>query len=183
MLFTALLFAAGPLAMAGSGLAVFAGMDVDTALLVGFALSFSSTVFAVKALEPRGEMGALHGQIAIGILVVQDIAAVVFLALSSAKLPSAWALLLLLLLPLRPVLTTLLHRIGRGELQILFGFLLALGGAEVFELVSLKGDLGALALGCSSRPTPGRKSWQSACSASRTCSWSRSSCRSDSPAV
>jgi predicted Kef-type K+ transport protein len=147
MLATTLLFAVGALAVAMSGLGAWTGLDARTALLIGFALSFSSTVFAVKALEDRGEMSALHGQVAIGILIMQDIGAVGFLALSSATLPSIWALLLLLLVPLRRVLTGLLQRIGHGELLVLYGFLLALGGAEGFELVALKGDLGALVLG------------------------------------
>ena len=120
---------------------------LQEAILVAFALSFSSTVFAVKVLEEKGEMTSLHGRIAIGILIVQDIAAVVFLAVSSGKVPSAWALALLLLVPIRPVLHRLLDRVGHGELLVLYGFLLALGGAEVFQLVQMKGDLGALILG------------------------------------
>ena len=56
------------LALAGASL--FAGLDLQKSLLIAFALSFSSTVFAVKVLEERGEMAALHGRIAIGILVV-----------------------------------------------------------------------------------------------------------------
>ena len=78
---------------------------------------------------------------------MQDIAAVGFLAVSSGKWPSLWALLIVLLIPLRSVLCQLLQRVGHGELLVLYGFLLALGGAEVFELVGLKGDLGALVLG------------------------------------
>ncbi|MEO1595550.1 MAG: cation:proton antiporter [Pseudomonadota bacterium] len=135
------------LLLATTGTGVFAGLDMPGIALLAFALCFSSTVFAVKALEARGEMNALHGQVAIGILIIQDIAAVVFLAVSSGKLPSALALLLLLLIPLRRALTALLERVGYGELMVLYGFLLALGGAEVFELVQLKGDLGALVLG------------------------------------
>ncbi len=123
------------------------GLDFWRSLLIAFALSFSSTVFVVKALEERGEMAALHGRIAIGILIVQDIAAVVFLAFSIGKLPTFWAVGVLLLIPLRPLLHLLLQRVGHGELLILYGFLLALGGAEAFELVGLKGDLGALILG------------------------------------
>jgi hypothetical protein len=55
--------------------------------------------------------------------------------------------LVFLLFPLKPVLHQLLQRVGHGELLVLYGFLLALGGAEVFELVGLKGDLGALIIG------------------------------------
>lgn len=124
-----------------------AGMDLFQALLVGFALSFSSTVFVAKVLEEKSEMTSLHGRIAIGVLIVQDIAAVVFLAVTTGKWPSLWALSVLLLFPLRRLLTLLLERVGHGELLVLYGFMLALGGAEAFELVGLKGDLGALVLG------------------------------------
>jgi glutathione-regulated potassium-efflux system ancillary protein KefC len=110
-------------------------------------LTFSSTVFVVKSLEDKGEMKSIHGRIAIGILVMQDIAAVFFIAASMGKLPSPWALLLLLLIPLRPVFHHLLQKSGHGELLIMYGLVLALGGAELFELGGVKDDLGALILG------------------------------------
>ena len=117
------------------------------ALLIAFALSFSSTVFVVKVLEEKGQMRSLHGRIAVGILVMQDLAAALFLLISAAKVPSPWALLLLMLVPLRPLLHAVLVRVGHGELLVLYGLLLALGGAELFELVGLKGDVGALIVG------------------------------------
>ncbi len=129
------------------GVPLFSGLDTPHLLLIAFALSFSSTVFVVKVLEERGEMNSLHGRIAIGVLIMQDLLAVIFLAVSSGKIPSPWALGLLLLIPLRPLLLRLMERTGHGELMILFGFTLALGGAELFELVGMKGDLGALVLG------------------------------------
>ena len=64
------------------GLPLAAGLSAGQAALVGFAFSFSSTVFAVKALEERNEADSLQGRIALGILVVQDIFAVVFLTLA-----------------------------------------------------------------------------------------------------
>lgn len=125
-----------------------ADLDLATAVLLGFAMSFSSTVFAVKVLEEKGEMGAIYGSTAIGILVMQDLAAVIFLVFSSGKVPSIWALLLLLLVvPARPLLLNLMERSGHGELLVLFGLTLGLGGARLFELVNVKGDLGALVLG------------------------------------
>ncbi|TNF91913.1 MAG: potassium transporter Kef [Gammaproteobacteria bacterium] len=130
-----------------AGFAMFTGLDLNQVLLIAFALSFSSTVFAVKILEDKGEMASLYGRISIGILIMQDIAAVIFLAASTGKVPSIWALLLLGLIPLRPVLHKMLEKSGHGELQVLFGLTLALGGAQIFELVSVKGDLGALILG------------------------------------
>jgi len=104
-------------------------------------------VFAVKVLEEKGDMASRHGRLAIGILIMQDIAAVLFLAISTGKTPTPWALGLLLLIPLRPVLFDLMKRAGHDELLILFGFVLALGGAALFESVGIKGDLGALLLG------------------------------------
>lgn len=130
-----------------AGVPFLSDLDLGRAFLVAFALSFSSTVFVVKVLEERGEMASLHGRIAIGILIMQDLAAVVFLAISVGKIPSPWALSIVLLIPLRPLLHQLLQRVGHGELLVLYGFLLALGGAELFELVGMKGDLGALILG------------------------------------
>jgi glutathione-regulated potassium-efflux system ancillary protein KefC len=135
------------MALGFAGVALFADMQPEVVALIAFALSFSSTVFAVKVLEEKGEMYALYGRIAVGILIVQDIAAVVFLAISAGKVPSVWALGLLALIPLRPLLRRMLDKSGHGELQVLFGLTLALGGAQVFELVSIKGDLGALILG------------------------------------
>ncbi len=141
------LFGAGLYGLGALGTPFLAELDLFRALLIGFALSFSSTVFVVKALEDSGQTASLHGRLAIGILIVQDLAAVGFVAVSAAQWPSAWALLILLAVPLRPLLTRLLDRVGHGELLVLYGFLLALGGAQLFELVGLKGDLGALALG------------------------------------
>lgn len=142
-----LLFSIGIFALSAMKLSIFAALDFKLAVLLAFALSFSSTVFVVKALEDKGEMKSLHGRIAIGILVMQDLAAVIFLAASSGSLPSAWALLLFLLIPLRPMFHHLLQKTGHGELLILYGLVLALGGAELFELASVKDDLGALIMG------------------------------------
>ncbi len=142
VLFTGLVMLA-----ATSGATLLLGITLQQAALLAFALSFSSTVFVVKAMEEKGEMDSLHGRLAIGILIIQDIFAVVFLATSTGKMPSVWALSLLLLIPLRPILFKVFDWVGRGELLILYGFLLAVGGAEVFELVGVKGDLGALILG------------------------------------
>ncbi len=142
-----LLFALLIAIAAVAGFSLLAGLETKLVLLIAFSLSFSSTVFVVKQLEDKGEMRSLHGRIAIGILVMQDLAAVIFLAASAGKLPSLWALLLLLLIPLRFVFQYLLQRTGHGELLILYGLVLALGGAELFELAGVKGDLGALIMG------------------------------------
>jgi glutathione-regulated potassium-efflux system ancillary protein KefC len=146
---TVVLFGLGLFALGLTGLPLVGGIDPRLALLLAFALSFSSTVFAVKILEEKGEMNSTHGRTAIGILIMQDIFAVLFLTFSTGKLPSLWALAVpLALWMLRPVFKKLLNRCGHGELMILFGLFLALiVGAAGFELVNLKADLGALVLG------------------------------------
>ncbi len=118
-----------------------------TCLVLAFTLSFSSTVFAVKVFQGRSETGSLHGRVAIGVLIVQDIVAVVFMTFAAAAAPSWWALLLFLLIPARHLLYKALDWSGHGELLTLFGFAMAFFGAEVFDLVGMKGDFGALLLG------------------------------------
>ncbi|MCO4784359.1 MAG: cation:proton antiporter [Marinomonas atlantica] len=130
-----------------AGLQAFEVLSLRTAALIGFALSFSSTVCIVKLLEDAGEMKTRHGQLALGILVMQDIVAVVFLVLATGQVPSLWAILLFALIPLRPVLGRLLDKSGHGEMLPLTGLFFALGGYELFYLVGVKGDLGALILG------------------------------------
>ncbi len=129
------------------GVSRFVDMEPGVVALIAFAMSFSSTVFAVKVLEEKGEMYSLYGRLAIGILIIQDIIAVLFLAVSTGKVPSIWALALLALIPLRPLLQRILEKSGHGELRVLFGLTLALGGAQIFEMAGVKGDLGALILG------------------------------------
>lgn len=138
-----------------AGLGLIAGLDWRGLVLLGFALSFSSTVFAVKVLESRSELGSLYGRVAIGVLIVQDIFAVVFLGASEGAAPSLWALLLLLLLPAARLLRWALERVGHGEMQVLFGVLLALTlGYALFEALGIKGDLGALIIGMLLAPSP-----------------------------
>lgn len=132
-----------------AGLPLVSGLSLEQAALVGFAFSFSSTVFAVKALEERNESASLQGKIAIGILVVQDIFAVVFLTLAVDEPPSIWAIpVVVAVVAARPIYGFMLDRTGRGELLMLLGLVLAVGvGAESFSQVGLKPDLGALIIG------------------------------------
>lgn len=137
------------LVILGAGLLIpaLALENVGSAWLLAFALSFSSTVFAVKMFEDRGETNSLHAKLAIGVLVIQDILAVVYLVFAADTLPG-WSALVLLGLPLlRPIGLFLLKHAGHGELVLLFGITLALGVAELFEFLHLKGGLGALLAG------------------------------------
>lgn len=53
------------------GLKYFSELTLKVTALIAFALSFSSTVFAVKVLEEKGEMKSLQGRTAISILIIQ----------------------------------------------------------------------------------------------------------------
>ena len=124
------------------------GFSFNQLMLVAFALSFSSTVFAVKVLEDSGDMQSLYGRVAIGILIMQDIFAVIFLTISKGNIPSVWAFALLLLPLAKPLIYKVFDRVGHGEMLVLFGLVMALVvGAWLFEAVGLKPDLGALIVG------------------------------------
>ncbi|MFT6955632.1 MAG: glutathione-regulated potassium-efflux system ancillary protein KefC [Halieaceae bacterium] len=140
LFFMGVLYAAGTLA---PGLL----LDLTGIVVIAFALTFSSTVFVIQIMQERGEMASRHANLAISILIIQDLAAVAFLASTSGKVPDLSALALLLLFPLRPVILRLLTLAGHGELFTLCGLALALGGGALFELVDIKGDLGVLIIG------------------------------------
>ncbi len=51
------------------------GFDIISALVMGVALFFSSTIVILKVLSDKREISRLHGQIAIGVILVDDIVA------------------------------------------------------------------------------------------------------------
>ena len=124
------------------------GVGREASLLVACALGFSSTVVVAKSLDEKRELRAFHGRVAIGILVVQDIVAIVVLGLSHQAAPSPWAVALLALIPARGLVHRLLDLAGHGELLMLLGAGLAIAGGLSFEALGLSGELGALVLGC-----------------------------------
>lgn len=65
----------------GFVIAVALGIPWLSAAYVAVALTFSSTIIIVKLLSDKKEIDELHGQIAIGFLIVQDIAAILALVL------------------------------------------------------------------------------------------------------
>lgn len=137
-----------------SGLYFLADIKITTALVIGFALSFSSTVFAIKILEDRGEVNSFHGKLTIGILIMQDIAAVVYLTITGEGALTLWLIALpIYLLIIRFVLLRLINSVDHGELLTLFGFFAAfVAGAISFKLFGLKADLGALVIGAMLAP-------------------------------
>lgn len=123
------------------------GFDFQAAVIIAITLGFSSTVLTAKNLERRNELGAFYGRLAIGILILQDLAAIAIIAFTGGDTPSLWTLSLFALPLVRPLLYKFVSVLKDDELWMLLGLVLALGGAALFEFFNLSGELGALAAG------------------------------------
>jgi predicted Kef-type K+ transport protein len=135
-------------AVAWLSIALGTEFGIGVTIMAAIALSFSSTVLAAKVLESNYELRSVHGRIAIGVLIIQDIVAVAVLAAINGGAPSPWALLLFALPLLRPIAGWMLDAVGHDELLVLFGAVLAIVvGGTGFELLNLSPELGALVMG------------------------------------
>jgi CPA2 family monovalent cation:H+ antiporter-2 len=65
----------------GAGLALSWGWELPAALVLGLSLSVASTVVLLRALEARGALETPNGRIAVGWLIVEDLAMVIVLVL------------------------------------------------------------------------------------------------------
>ncbi len=65
----------------GMGTAMYWGWELGGALVFGLALSVASTVVLLRALEARGVLDSINGQIAVGWLIVEDLIMVLVLVL------------------------------------------------------------------------------------------------------
>jgi predicted Kef-type K+ transport protein len=132
----------------GLGFLAVVALPAWQAWVLATTLGFSSTVLAAKVLEEKAEVRAFHGRLAIGILIIQDLAALALMAFAGAAAPSPWALLVLGLPLLRPLIMKMLDWSGHDELLVLYGLALALVvGGLGFEHLGLSSELGALLLG------------------------------------
>lgn len=68
----------------GTGLALFWGWSLGAGLVLGLSLSVASTVVLLKALEERNAVATPNGRIAVGWLIVEDLAMVLALVLLPA---------------------------------------------------------------------------------------------------
>ncbi|MCY6380764.1 cation:proton antiporter [Hoeflea prorocentri] len=68
----------------GFGIGLALGFDITTSLYVAVALTFSSTIIIVKLLSDKREIDSLHGRIALGFLIVQDLVVVLAMIVLSA---------------------------------------------------------------------------------------------------
>lgn len=150
-------------------IAIALGMDSVTAVYVAVALTFSSTIIIVKLLSDKRELDQLHGRIAVGFLIVQDIVVVlVVIALTAFGQPTGDNLTLGIALMLgkglgllagigllmRYVLPWLLNHIARSqELLVLFGVAYAVAVAAFSEWLGFSSEVGAFLAGVSLAPT------------------------------
>ena len=62
------------------------GFNNQAAIYIGLVVAFSSTMIVVKLLSDKRELNSLHGRIIIGILLIQDVAAIIALAVLASDL-------------------------------------------------------------------------------------------------
>jgi glutathione-regulated potassium-efflux system ancillary protein KefC len=148
-------------AIAGLGWA--GGADASVAIILGMALSLSSTALALQPLNERGGLGTQGGQAAFAILLFQDLAVIPMLALlpllaASDKLSEySWHDVLY---PIAAIAATLVighyavrpvfRHIARTRLREIFtafALLLVLGFAVAYEAAGLSMALGAFLAG------------------------------------
>jgi CPA2 family monovalent cation:H+ antiporter-2 len=75
------IFQIGVATLLGMAVALYWGWSVGAALVFGLALSVASTVVLLRALDSRGQLESINGRIAVGWLVVEDLAMVLVLVL------------------------------------------------------------------------------------------------------
>jgi CPA2 family monovalent cation:H+ antiporter-2 len=152
-------------ALLGWAIGAAAGLGAREGLLLGLAISVSSTVVLIRALEDRGALDSLHGRVAIGWLIVQDLATVFFLVVIpsleqgagdnvlldtlAAVVKAALFVAFMLIVGARvvPWLLSLVARTGSRELFILAVISSALGIATGASLFGLSVALGAFVAG------------------------------------
>ncbi len=156
----------------GFVLGLLLGLDVVTSAYVAIALTFSSTIIIVKLLSDKREVDSLHGKIAIGFLIVQDIAVVVaMIGLSAlgvgddgsplARLIEislgALAMMLVVGLFIRWLATPLMRNVAHStELLLVFGIALASLMAALGHVLGFSMELGGLLGGVALASTPYR---------------------------
>jgi len=158
----------------GFGLALLFGMPVVVAVYVAVALTFSSTIIIVKLLSDKRELDELHGRIALGFLIVQDIVVIVaMIALSSfggerdgplwqqiaAVLVAAVALIGGLAVAMRWVLPRLLRLVASSqELLIVCSIAWAVAVAALTDYLGFSVEVGAFLAGFALASTRFRES-------------------------
>lgn len=152
-------------------LCLLLGMSLVSAFYVAIALTFSSTIIIVKLLSDKKEIDALHSRIAVGVLIVQDIAVVLLMIVLSAfgkgdtSLMQSIVMVSLkgvaflgsLALITKFVLPRLLYGLARStELLLIFAITWAIALASIGDLLGFSKEVGAFMAGVSLAATPYR---------------------------
>jgi len=123
----------------GALAAIAWGWEIQSALVFGLCLSVASTVVLLRALEARGQLQSVNGQIAIGWLIVEDLVMVLVLVLlpglasmnqASAGLMETLAWLVIKLAAFVAVMLL----IGKRLLPRLLWWIAETGSKELFRL-------------------------------------------------
>ncbi|WP_306363609.1 cation:proton antiporter [Nocardia sp. CC227C] len=145
-------------------IAIALGMDTTTAVYVAVALTFSSTIIIVKLLSDKRELDHLHGRIAVGFLIVQDIVVVLVMigltawgrqsggnvALNMTAVAGKGIGLLAGVALVMRAMPWLMHRMARSqELLVLFGVSYAVSVAALSEWLGFSSEVGAFLAGVS----------------------------------
>lgn len=138
------------------------GFSATESLLVGIALFFSSTIIIVKVLSDKNEQTRLHGQIAIGVILIDDIIATIALLFVAAGKngfgPTEISLLavkgillaILLFIASTRIVPKLSKMFARSqELLFLFTIAWGFGIASLFQWAGFSIEVGALFAGVS----------------------------------
>lgn len=160
----------------GFGIGLALGLNAITSLYVAVALTFSSTIIIVKLLSDKREIDSLHGQIALGFLIVQDLVVVLAMIVLSAVgigtgtgqehgsghilvvLGSGIVLVGLVVLFARYAANPLTERLARApELLVIFAIAQAAIFAAFGDFVGLGKEVGGLLAGVSLASTPYRE--------------------------
>ena len=138
----------------GAGLASYWGWNAGAALIFGLCLAVASTAVVLRALEARGTLESLTGRIAVGWLVVEDLAMVVALVLlpplagalggNAATVASSGSLAWSLLLTLgsAAAFVGLMWVVGRRVIPWLLWQAARTGSREIFTLCVIAAGLG-----------------------------------------
>ncbi|MBU2884288.1 cation:proton antiporter [Gilvimarinus agarilyticus] len=154
------------------GLAI--GLDTISSLYIAVALTFSSTIIIVKLLSDKREIDSLHGQIALGFLIVQDLVVVVAMIVLAAigigagenHNASIWqvalsglALLIFVIFFIRYIANPLTEKLAKAsELLVIYAIAQAALFAAIGEIVGLGMEVGGLLAGVALASTPFRES-------------------------
>jgi CPA2 family monovalent cation:H+ antiporter-2 len=132
--------------LSGGTIAWLTGIEWQGALVVGGALALSSTAIVAKQLTDQLEMQARHGQLAISILLFQDLAVVpllVIIPILSVANEQSLALPLLIALSKGLLAFFIMFQSGRWLLRPFYHLVAATRSAEIFTLATLFVSLAA----------------------------------------